>query len=217
MLLRSHAVVLGVTRSGKTSTALSLLSSQKGRLKIFVNTKRQPEVRKYFRYLIRDAQDMHSIFDEYQKYTPHLLLIEPDVTDKTATDQIAEIFDVVLKRHQDEPKKFQTVVMIDEIHVFQSKFSRNESFARLWTMALGLDCFAVAISQRAFGIHNDILTNSDYIILHRIRDIDKDKLKEYGLIEDTEQLIYSGKHDAYVIEDFSQGLKRLDTSKIQGV
>jgi len=218
MNLQSHAVILGYTQSGKTTTALTLLSSHKNYIKIFVNTKRENKVRKYFHFLILDADAMKEVYEDYPRSTKYMYLIEPDVTDRSATDQIAKIFDVTLQYHQKDPTRYKTVIMIDEIQVYQSKFSKNESFARLWTMGLGLGIRAVAIAQRPQMINNDLLFNSETWIIHKQIDADMEYLKDKGVINyDKEKHIFTWTHDAFIQTNKSTGLKRLDTKKIKGI
>lgn len=213
--LVGHGIMCGQTQSGKSTLAMKWLSAQEG-VKIFVNTKRQKEWRAYCKHIIRNPEDMTHIYENYPKYSTskNFFLIEPDVTSKEAIDRIAKIFDITLKYHQDHPYKFKTNIFIDEIQVFQSKFTRDESLARLWTMGLGLGIKAVAISQRPQLINNDILYNSDDIVLLKLTDSDMKYLDERGIIDyDPEKHIFDKKYKAYRQTNKSKGLKELKNAK----
>ena len=209
--LRSHGVLLGQTQSGKTTIGLKYLAAQKDGLKLFINTKREQKWRKYFKYMIKTPEDLEHVYAEYSSYTSDLFLIEPDVTDGGSIDQIGELLDVILKFHQDNPQKFKTYIFIDEIQVYQSKFSRTESFARLWTMGLGLGIRAVAMAQRPQLINNDILYNSETWLLCTMVDADMEYLDDKGIIKyDEQKHMFVGGHPAFIQTNKKQGLVRLN-------
>ena len=212
MKISEHGVVLGTTQSGKTTKTLELMKSiGKKSLKIFVNTKREAKWLPYFKYKIETPEHMVDVYENYPEFTPFFLLIEPDVTDRGAADKIAEIFDICLKFHQDFPMKFNTYIFIDEIHVFQSKFTRNESFARIFSMGLGLGLIGIAISQRASSIHNDILKNCGFLLLAHQDLGDLKYLRENGIIpyNSLDKIVFKGKYDMYIRENMRSKLKKV--------
>lgn len=212
MKIREHGVILGTTQSGKTTQTLRLMRDiGEDGLKIFVNTKREQKWTPYFKHKIMTPEHMEDVYENYPEYLPFFLLIEPDVTDRGAADKIAEIFDVCLKFHQDFPMKFKTYVFIDEIHVFQSKFTRNESFARIFSMGMGLGLFGIAISQRASSIHNDILKNCGFLLLAHQDLGDLKYLRDNGIIpyDSLDKIEFKGKFDMYIRETMRAKLKRV--------
>ena len=211
--LRSHGVLLGQTQSGKTTIGLKYLAAQKDGLKLFINTKREQKWTKYFKYMIKTPEDLEHVYSEYSSYTSDLFLIEPDVTDGGSIDQIGELLDVILKFHQDNPQKFKTYIFIDEIQVYQSKFSRPKSFVRLWTMGLGLGIRAVAVAQRPQLINNDILYNSETWLLCHLTEADLEYLDEKGIIQYAQDKhVYNSPYDAFLQDNKKTGLKRLKTT-----
>jgi len=213
MKLKHHAVVLGSTRTGKTTSALKLLNSQKG-LKLFINTKREKKWFKYMKYACYNEGNMETIYDHFSSYSDGIIQYIPDATNKNALRDLEKVLDVILKRQQENDEIRMTVV-VDEIQVYQSAHGCNETLARLWTMGLGLNIVAIAIAQRPQMIHFDLLANTETWLVHAITTFDLDYLKrDKGVLsfdEYPEFKVFGQTipHTAYLQKNKMTGLKKL--------
>lgn len=220
MQLDHHCVVTGATRTGKTTTSIRLLSSQKKTLKVFVNTKAEVEWTKYCKYQRITIKQFKFIYNNPSKFCDGIIEIFPDIFDekKDGTEQIKEYFRIVLVAHRDD-FSIKTVLLVDEIHQFQNKWSLDEDIARIWMMGLGMGIKAIAVSQRAsgrHGIHEDIMSNSEYFIIHQMKIKDLDYMSDYvSTNEGMDNLkfpVNSGdvvSHTAYIQKSYIIGLRKL--------
>ena len=213
MKLKHHAVVLGTTRTGKTTTALKLLTEQKG-LKIFINTKREKKWFKYMKYAVYHEGNMETIYDHFDSYSDGIIQYIPDATNKASLAELEKILDVVLKRQQENDER-RTTIVVDEIQVYQSAHGCNETLARLWTMGLGLNIVSIAVAQRPQMIHFDLLANTENWLLHAITPFDLDYLKkDKGVLNFDEYPEFQVKgeiipHTCYAQYNKMTGIKKL--------
>ena len=142
MKLDHHSVIVGATQTGKTTTALRLLQMQEG-LKIFINTKRQKhwyDFEEYpdtacVKYQCYNEHNMQTIYDYYEEFQDGIIQIVPEATNKDALEDLEKILNTILFAHQTDDSLI-TTILVDEIQVFQSAHSCNDTLGRMWVMGL---------------------------------------------------------------------------------
>jgi hypothetical protein len=218
VVLEHHCVILGSTQTGKTTTSLKLLQDQPG-LKLFINTKHDRNFEKYFRFIVGGLEQVKRIVKEYEYENGMICFNPPFRKPYKEVESLCEwlIFDY------HKPKGTKSCVVVDEAHVFVKKEKQSLWLRRLWTMGLGLGVRAVAISQRGQMFRNslEIPHNSEYYIIHALKDHDLKYLVDHGYISGIEGVSFPASphshgrkfceisHEIYVQTNNFTGLRRV--------
>jgi len=212
MKLDHHCVVLGATRTGKTTTSLRLLSEQEG-FRIFVNTKNESKWKKYFKYINPSVEMLDFMYNNFNKFSDGMIMLNPDISKDHPIEDLEEYLKLIISKHLNN-NLLKTCIAIDEIHEFQSKSSCNKYLKKIWTMGLGIGIIGIAISQRPTHVHNDLFTNTENFILHALKQRDLEHMSEWVNI-DFEKIKYpkwpgeTASHTAYIQVNQLEGLKKL--------
>jgi len=187
-ILNYHAAVGGATQTGKTTTALSLLSVQPG-LKVFMNLKNDPVWHKHFHYIAYGMEGLQNAMADLLRENRYdsLLDFEPDPEESFLDVSYAfkYLWTVQRKIHF-----ARVTIALDEAQNVMSarsvmthnKDKRQCPIKQWFAQGLSLSMFGIIISQRFSNIHADILHNCEVFILHQIVDQDVDYLLEKGSV-----------------------------------
>ena len=164
MLLNHHAVIIGNTQTGKTCTALALgqFAIKNNRIVIFVNTKGETRVTLACKYRNVTPEVFAYILKNH--LCDGMVEIKIGIREMDPLALIEDFLNILLDFKDKD--LFPVLLIVDEMHRFQSKASIDSMFKNIWLQGLGLQLFAISISQRASQIHNDIISQSDYKFLH---------------------------------------------------
>lgn len=222
MILTGQCSVIGETQSGKTTSAISLLRNQPG-LKIFINTKWEKKWDRHFNVTSYSWERIMDFYNDYPMNQNFLFNYYPD-PDSEYQD-VSEMSEALLRRAQTD-EDFEACIIYDEIYNMVSKQKRKHSILKIWTMGLGLGIKGIAVAQRPQQINNDILSNTEFWVLHYLPEASFELLTDFGISTKYKLLNWKTKahkhpenprrhgwcyvpHHFYVQTNAHQGLKKL--------
>jgi len=174
--LDEHALIIGDTQTGKTTSAAALAQEQNkhGYISIVVNTKNDrmfydipPFGKGVAKYINTSIDQFIYYLNDYR--TDGIIEIRPQlIKGKTPIAQIEPYLEELINFKKTD-QEFPTAIFVDELHRLQSKMSISTMLQNLWTMGKGLNLFACGMSQRNSHISNDIWTQSEIYFLHKTK------------------------------------------------
>ena len=194
-----NRIILGVTRTGKTTDEIRELQAEKGVIRFFINSKNE------------NCWDSHCAFNNVTKrrkvdpldtiewaYENEERFKNAGIINLRATDildpytELANCIDKIFEKHFEDNLK-QTVLFIDEIYEFQSKRGLGKTIRRCFGQGLGIGLNMTIAAHRATQVHNDLMASAEIKKSHLLTWDDLDthvckfmRFKEYVAAQDWE-------------------------------
>ena len=162
-----HAVILGMTRSGKTFLAGKILQGiqELGGHTIFVDPKHDDG----YAHLGTICHSPIEVYEQLLRKNPAIIFRTPGTSDERieALDRMVEL----IFKLQRTPgfKRIRRVIAIDEIQLFVKK-GNSRAVEMIWTIGAGIGIVGMALTQRIQLLNETAWSQSDNKVIFKIED-----------------------------------------------
>lgn len=164
---RRHAVVLGITRSGKSVFTGKILQGvqEMGAHTIFVDPKHDSG----FAHLGTVCYTPIEVYNQLLLKNPAIVFRTPGTSDERveALDRMVEL--VFALQRSDGFKRIRRVIAIDEVQLFVKK-GNSRAIEMIWTIGAGIGIVGMALTQRIQLLNETAWSQSDNKVIFRIED-----------------------------------------------
>ena len=162
-----HAVILGMTRSGKTFLAGKILQGiqELGGHTIFVDPKHDDG----YAHLGTICHSPIEVYEQLLRKNPAIIFRTPGTSEERieALDRMVELM-FTLQRTPGF-KRIRRVVAIDEIQLFVKK-GNSRAVETIWTIGAGIGIVGMALTQRIQLLNETAWSQSDNKVIFKIED-----------------------------------------------
>ena len=162
-----HAVILGMTRSGKTFLAGKILQGiqELGGHTIFVDPKHDDG----YAHLGTICHSPIEVYEQLLRKNPAIIFRTPGTSDERieALDRMVELM-FTLQRTPGF-KRIRRVIAIDEIQLFVKK-GNSRAVEMIWTIGAGIGIVGMALTQRIQLLNETAWSQSDNKVIFKIED-----------------------------------------------
>ena len=162
-----HAVILGMTRSGKTFLAGNILQGiqELGGHTIFIDPKHDDG----YAHLGTICHSPIEVYEQLLRKNPAIVFRTPGTSEERieALDRMVELM-FTLQRTPGF-KRIRRVIAIDEIQLFVKK-GNSRAVEMIWTIGAGIGIVGMALTQRIQLLNETAWSQSDNKVIFRIED-----------------------------------------------
>ena len=162
-----HAVILGMTRSGKTFLAGKILQGiqELGGHTIFVDPKHDDG----YAHLGTICHSPIEVYEQLLRKNPAIIFRTPGTSEERieALDRMVELM-FTLQRTPGF-KRIRRVIAIDEIQLFVKK-GNSRAVEMIWTIGAGIGIVGMALTQRIQLLNETAWSQSDNKVIFKIED-----------------------------------------------
>ncbi len=162
-----HAVILGMTRSGKTFLAGKILQGiqELGGHTIFVDPKHDDG----YAHLGTICHSPIEVYEQLLRKNPAIIFRTPGTSEERieALDRMVELM-FTLQRTPGF-KRIRRVIAIDEIQLFVKK-GNSRAVETIWTIGAGIGIVGMALTQRIQLLNETAWSQSDNKVIFKIED-----------------------------------------------
>ena len=179
-----HSVIIGITRSGKTTFAAAVLRKLWSRSThtIFVDPKHDEG----FSKLGTVCHDPMEVYERLLAKDKNIVF-RPSGDANERVEQLDRVVDLVfMLAKKNGFKRIRRVIAIDELQLFVKKGS-SKAIEQIWTVGAGMGIVGMAMTQRIQLLNETVWSQSDNRFIFRIEDR-PDYLKSRNLEHYTNQL-----------------------------
>tara|TARA_B100001778_G_C18589068_1_gene631315 strand:+ start:444 stop:1151 length:708 start_codon:yes stop_codon:yes gene_type:complete len=164
---KRHAVVLGITRSGKSVFTGKILQGvqEMGAHTIFVDPKHDSG----FAHLGTVCYTPIEVYNQLLLKNPAIVFRTPGTSDERveALDRMIEL--VFALQRSSGFKRIRRVIAIDEVQLFVKK-GNSRAIEMIWTIGAGIGIVGMALTQRIQLLNETAWSQSDNKVIFRIED-----------------------------------------------